>query len=204
MSSIQGAGSPPKMDGVFKNGSEHDGQTDCSRSLSLRVATANQLDAAILGTAVRLQVLDLSGVALWSSGVVRVAVALHWLPEMHTLALSDVHLAHVAVGKSGGRATDLAGAAALGESLRRRFSCDSAVAAVETLDLSRNALDIPALHATLARVRGLTALDICQNKLKGRAAAAEVRAVARRNDLCHLRSAGNGADVVGSARTRLC
>ena len=199
-----GRGSPQQMDGVLENAAElHDGQTACSRSLRLRLATADQLDVAILGTAARLQVLDLSGVALWSSGVARVVVALHRLPELHTLALSGVHLAHVAVGESGGRATDLTGAMALGESLRHRFSCGTAVAAVETLDLSQNALDIPALHATLARVRGLTALDICQNKLKGRAAAAEVRAVARRNDLCHLRTARNGADVVRSARNRL-
>ena len=133
----------------------------------------------------------------------RVAAAIYQLPELHTLALSDVQLAHAAVGESGGRTADLSGAIALGESLQHRFSSPTPVAAIETLDLSRNALNSVALRATLACVRGLTSLDIRQNKLKGRAAAAEVRAVVRKNELRRLYTAANGADVVRLAYDRL-
>lgn len=146
-----------------------------------------------------LQVLDLSGVALWSSGVVRLAGALQQLPKLHTLLLSDVHLAHTAVGESGGRTKDLAGATALGKSLENRFAWSTGVVAVETLDLSRNELDSSALHAALAYVRGLTALDVRKNKLKGRAGAAQLRAIAQRNELQHLHTAANGVDVVRRA-----
>jgi hypothetical protein len=193
-------------DDALLSASEQDGQTACQCSLSLRVAsarTSGELDAAVWGAVAGLQILNLSGVPLWSAGVARVAAAIHRLPELHTLALSGVHLAHVAVGVAGGRTTDLRGAMALGDSLQHRFTSRAPVAAIETLDLSHNALDSAALHATLAGVRGLTALDIRQNKLKGRAAAAEVRAVARKNELRRLHTAANGTDVVRSAFVRL-
>ena len=165
--------------------------------LDLRQAIAlDQLDASIWSTAARLQLLDLSGAPLWSSGVARVADAVQRMPQLRALALSDVHLAHMPVGESGGRTTDLSGAAALSKSLQDRFSSGAAVAALETLDLSCNSLDTAALRAALGCVRGLTALDVRQNRLKGRAAAAELRAVARRNELQQLRTAANGVDVV--------
>ena len=162
--------------------------------LSLKLATYASLVQG--DETVDLQVLDLSGVALWSSGVVRLAAALKQLPQLHTLVLSNVHLAHAPVGESGDRIADLTGAAALGQSMKNRFTCDAAVVPVETLDLSRNELDSAALHTVLACVRGLTALDVRQNKLKGRAAATQLRAVTQRNELRQLRTAANGVDVV--------
>jgi hypothetical protein len=154
------------------------------------------LGGGAAGCAAALQVLDLSGVPLWSPGVTRVAAALPRLPQLHTVVLSDVRLAHAPAGGSGGRGSDLSGAAALGAALRHRFACGAVVAAVESLTLSKNSLDAAALHATLGSVRGLTALDVRQNRLKGRGAAAELRALAGRNELQHLHTAANGADVV--------
>lgn len=165
------------------------------------VAALHDSDGHTLG---QLRELSLIDVPLWSAGVASVAAALPRLPLLSSLALSNVRLAHApapgsdASAHRSARTPDLTGAAALRVALCHRFGSSAGVAALESLDLSRNALDAVALRAALASVRGLTSLDVRQNNLKGKAAVQELRALTGRNELqrlCTERNAGNVAQL---------